>query len=102
MSTPHTSGIGDPINGIVSRSGPISTTGSASVRWASVEWTRGISDTSSKSKARGMSVKRSPIDWDDTAATVCITSLWNTRQMSELADRATDIAARIAELQGHL
>ena len=29
-------------------------------------------------------------------------SLWNTRHMSELADRATDVAARIAELQGHL
>jgi hypothetical protein len=28
--------------------------------------------------------------------------LWNTREMSELAERATDVAARIAELQGHL
>jgi hypothetical protein len=49
-----------------------------------------------------VSGKRSPIASDGTAATVCIESLWNTRQMSELADRATDVAARIAELQGHL
>ena len=73
------------------------------VRCASVERTRGTSDTSSKSKARGMSAKQVADRLsDETVATVCITSLWNTRQMSELADRATDIAARIAELQGHL
>jgi hypothetical protein len=49
-----------------------------------------------------MSANSSPIASGGTDATVCITALWNTRQMSELADRATDIAARIAELQGHL
>jgi hypothetical protein len=39
-----------------------------------------------------------------TAATaaVCTSSLWNTRRMSELEERATDIATRIAELQEHL
>ena len=102
MSTPQTSGIGDPIKGTLRCSGPKSTAGRASIRCTSVDRTRGTSDTSSKSKARGMSENSSPIASDETAAAVCITALWNTRQMSELAERATDVAARIAELQGHL
>ena len=102
MSTPQTSGIGDPIKGTVRRTGPKSTAGCASLRCASVDGARGTSDTSSKSKARGISANNSPIASDGTAAAVCISSLWNTPQMSELADRATDVAARIAELQGHL
>jgi len=102
MSTPQTSGIGDPIKGTLRPTGPNSTAGCASLRCASVDGARGTSDTSSKSNARGMSANSSPIASDDTVAAVCIISLWNTPRMSELADRATDVAARIAELQGHL
>ena len=66
MSTPQTSGIGEPTRGTVSRTGPKSTAGSASVRWTSVDGTRGTSETSSKSNARGMSSEQlaDRLGWD--------------------------------------